>query len=90
MKQKGIIPVIILVAVGALILLGSAGAYYYFKMSGKSLYETATNYVAPRPSGETTISNYDDSGTLESELDATQVDASDSAFDELETSASSL
>ncbi|OGM07382.1 hypothetical protein A3E15_01335 [Candidatus Woesebacteria bacterium RIFCSPHIGHO2_12_FULL_42_9] len=90
MRQKGITPVIILVAVGALILLGSAGAYYYFKMSGKSLYETATTYVAPKPTGENPVSDYDDSGTLESELDETQVDASDSDFNELETSASSL
>ena len=90
MRQKGITPVLILVVVSALILLGSAGAYYYLKMSGGSLYIPKTTTPTPLPPGETPISNYDDSGTLQSELDATQSDSAEGDIQELETSASSL
>ena len=92
MRQKGITPIIVLVVIGVLILLGSAGAYYYLKMSGKSPFEDVViNYsISPTLPWEAEISDNDDSETLESELNATEVDSIDADIDELESSASSL
>ena len=89
MRQKGFSPLIIIVLLGFL-ALGAAG-YFFVKMSGFSIPGLTTQpEVALTSEMSEEVSDSTDSGTLESEIEETQLDSYDSDFSELDSSASQL
>lgn len=87
-KELGFTPALVLILVGVLVLLVSAGSYYLLKSSGrarevKTLLEKTEATPAP-------VSSSDQSDDLERELNETDVGDLNKDFGEIDSSASSL
>ena len=100
-SRQGFAHIILFLILGGIVLLvvASAGAYYFLKMNG-SLYNTATTptvptkvytYSTPTPSPTATPSGSTDKTTdLQNNLNATTLNPVDSDLNQLDTSAKSL
>lgn len=85
-NQKGSTPFFILILIGIVVLLISAGSYYYLRYTGKF---ASPVYSAPKTTqkveqvDEVGVSNSDDMSTIESELDETDIGSIEDDLEEI-------
>jgi hypothetical protein len=93
-REKGFSSLTLLIAIGFILVLVSAGSFYYLKFQGKissSTFPFMQVKVTPSPipaSGG--VSTSTDLTVIEEELDGTEIDSTDEDLEELESSASVL
>lgn len=91
-NQRGSTPFLVLVLIGIVVLVLSAGSYYYLQYTGKIASPAYTKQETKpvEQADEVGVSNSDDISSIESELDKTDIGSIDDDMEEIQSDLSEL